>query len=300
MPSATSAPSLSQHNKRGLLLVHPRLHDPTPSNAGTFFRWTKLHFRDLLDVPDSGSGQATYALRFCAPDSDDKYTHNEKEGPLPKYMYTCVVSDIGYLKTDAYNEVSRKLNLEKTRDLEKGEEGVGFQDDAEGEAMVFNIADAKFAVYEEIGSPATTTETSFQALPTHLTTRGGVAPKSVLVAVHVDLPQGTTAMDVDAVPKALQSSLFNLIKTAVPPALKPYSSLYRWSGEDAQPDYHPLISKDGRGEWMVLVLLVDEEGKTLIREHAVMLVQGWVNEERGKLDGGKIEYGVWEGEVFMR
>ena len=143
-------------------------------------------------------------------------------------------------------------------------------------------------------------EPSFQMLPTHLTTKSGKGPKSVMVAVHVDLPQATTTIDVDTVPKALQSSLFTLVKAAVPPALEPYSSLYRWSGEDAQPEHHPLISKDGRGEWMVLLLLVDEEGKTLIREHAVMLVQGWVNEERGKLDGGKIEFGVWEGEVLMK
>ena len=298
MPSAISPPSPSQQTKQGLLLVQPRLRDVTPSNASTFFRWTKLHFRDLLNVPDTGSGQVTHALRFCAPESDDQYTHNEKEGSLPKYMYTCVVSDIGHLKADGYNGVSRKLNLEKTRDLEKGEEGVGFREDGEGGAMVFDIVDAKFAVYEEMGSPAM--EPSFQMLPTHLTTKSGKGPKSVMVAVHVDLPQATTTIDVDTVPKALQSSLFTLVKAAVPPTLEPYSSLYRWSGEDAQPEHHPLISKDGRGEWMVLLLLVDEEGKTLIREHAVMLVQGWVNEERGKLDGGKIEFGVWEGEVLMK
>ncbi|KAG9188624.1 hypothetical protein G6011_07329 [Alternaria panax] len=294
MPSAISP---SQHNRPGLLLVHPRLHDPVPSNAETFLRWTKLHFRDLLNVPDSGSGQVTHDLRFGAPDSDDNYTHSEKEGSLPKYMYTCVVSDVGFLKGDAYNDVSRKLNLEKTRELEKGEVAVGFQENGKGEAMVFDIVDAKFAVYEEVGSSGM--ETSYQELPTHLTTRGGMAPKSVMVAVHIDLPQNTTNTNIDTVPKALQSSLFTLVKAAVPPALKPYSSLYRWSGVEAQPDHHPLISKDGRGEWMLLLLLVDEEGKTLIREHAVMLVQGWVNEERGKLGGGEIEFGVWEGEILM-
>jgi hypothetical protein len=204
------------------------------------------------------------------------------------------VSDIAFLKGDAYAGVSRKLNLEKTRELEKGEEAVGYPEKGKDDTMVFDIVDAKFAVYEEVGSSGT--ETPFQTLPSHLTSRDGAGPKSVLVAVHVDLPSGT--MD-DTVPKTLQSSLFTLVKAAVPPALKPYSSLYRWSGVEAQPDHHPLISKDGRGEWMVLLLLVDEEGKTLIREHAVMLVQGWVNEERAKLGRGKIEFGVWEGEVLM-
>jgi hypothetical protein len=50
---------------------------------------------------------------------------------------------------------------------------------------------------------------------------------------------------------------------------------------------------------MILVLLVDEEGKTLVREHAVMLVNGWVEEEKGKLGAVGMEVGLWDGEVFM-
>ena len=127
--------------------------------------------------------------------------------------------------------------------------------------MVFDIVDAKFAVYEEMGSPAM--EPSFQMLPTHLTTKSGKGPKSVMVAVHVDLPQATTTIDVDTVPKALQSSLFTLVKAAVPPALEPYSSLYRWSGEDAQPEHHPLIRTDVRCAWMELLSLYDADWQVL-------------------------------------
>ncbi|CAG5172887.1 uncharacterized protein ALTATR162_LOCUS7540 [Alternaria atra] len=298
MSPSLVAPSPPQQ-KPGLLLVNPRLRDPNPDNADTFLRWTKLHARDLLNVPDSGSGHVTHGLRFCAPDSDDRYSHAEEDETMPKYLYTFPVSDITFLKGEAYNGVSRKLNLEKTRELESGEEAVGFPEQGKDEAMVFDIVDAKFAVYEEVESAWLGSEDSFQKLPTHLTSRGGTGPKSVLVVVHVDLPQAHTTTGVEIVPEALRSSLLNLVKAAVPPALKPYSSLYRWSGVEAQPDHHPLISKDGRGNWMVLLLLVDEEGKTLIREHAAMLVQGWVQEERGKLGGGKIDFGVWDGEVLM-
>ncbi|KAI4631633.1 uncharacterized protein J4E87_002339 [Alternaria ethzedia] len=127
----------------GLLLVHPRLHDPTPANATTFLRWTKLHFRDMLNIPDTGSGRVTQDLRFVAPEGDDGYTHThdkkkeEGEGgksAMPKYLYTCLMDDIAFLKTEPYMGVSRRLNLEKSRNLEEGEVGVGFlEEEEEGE-----------------------------------------------------------------------------------------------------------------------------------------------------------------------
>jgi hypothetical protein len=156
--------------KPGLLLVHPRLHDPTPTNATTFLRWTRLHFRDLLDMPDTGSGHVTRDLRFVAPDSDDAYTHKKEEDGAgeevmrPKYMYTCLVDNLAVLKGEAYNGVSRRLNLEKTRGLKNGEVGVEAQEEEGEEKMVFDIVDAKFAVYEEVESGSLGSET-FQNLP---------------------------------------------------------------------------------------------------------------------------------------
>ncbi|KAH6879018.1 hypothetical protein BKA58DRAFT_453237 [Alternaria rosae] len=303
--SPTPSPTTAQvRPKPGLLLVHPRLHDPTPSNATTFLRWTKLHFRDLLDMPDTGSGHVTQDLRFVAPEGDEAYTHNkEEEGEgkemLPKYLYTCLVNDIACLKGEAYAAVSRQLNLEKTRALGEGEVGVGFQEEQGKEKMVFDIVDAKFAVYEEVGGGGGGGgEMSFQRLPPHLTSRMGAAPKSVLIAVYGDVSL-EVGVDRDTVPQILHDSLLARFKAVVPPTLTPYSSLYKWAGVEAQPDNHPLIGKDGRGEWMVLLLLVDETGETLVRGHAVMLVEGWVEEERGKMGVGGIEFGVWEGEVFM-
>jgi hypothetical protein len=303
-PRHATMASPSPTPKPGLLLVHPRLHDPTPTNATAFLRWTKLHFRDLLDMPDTGSGSVTRDLRFVAPDSDDAYTHKKEEDgaggeiTCPKYMYTCLVNNLAVLKGEAYNGVSRRLNLEKTRGLKNGEVGVEAQEEEGEEKMVFDIVDAKFAVYEEVESGSLGSG-SFQNLPPHLTSRNGTAaPKSVLVAVYVDVPVGGNT-DLGDVPKTLHSSLLDCVKAAVPPALKLYSSLYRWAGIESQPDLHPLINNSGRREWMILVLLVDEEGKTLVREHAVMLVNGWVKEEKGKLGAVGMEVGLWNGEVFM-
>jgi len=261
----------------------------------------------MLNIPDTGSGHVTQDLRFVAPEGDDGYTHThdkKEQGEdgkraMPKYLYTCLMDDIAFLKTEAYMGVSRRLNLEKSRKLEEGEMGVGFLEEEEGEEkMVFDIVDAQFAVYEEVGGLGREGEKPFQRLPKHLTSRMGAAPKSVLVTVYIDVPLGV-GMDRDTVPQALHDSLLSRFKAVVPPALKPYLSLYRWAGVEAQPEAHPLIGKDGRGEWMVLLLLVDEEGETLVRGHAVMLVEGWVEQERGKAGVGGIEFGVWEGEVFM-
>jgi len=260
----------------------------------------------MLNILDTGCGRVTQDLRFVAPEGDDGYGHDKKEageggkGAMPKYFYTCLMDDIAFLKTEAYMGVSRRLNLEKSRNLEEGEVGVGFlEEEEEGEEkMVFDIVDARFAVYEEVGGLGREGEMPFQRLPKHLASRMGAAPKSVLVAVYIDVPLGVGA-ERDTVPRGLHDSLFARFKAVVPPALKPYSSLYKWAGVEAQPDSHPLIGKDRRGEWMVLLLLVDEEGETLVRGHAVMLVEGWVEQERGKVRDGRIEFGVWEGEVFM-
>ncbi|KAI4921273.1 hypothetical protein J4E85_008618 [Alternaria conjuncta] len=154
LPSRNPSPPPQARPKPGLLLVHPRLHDPTPANATTFLRWTKLHFRDMLNIPDTGSGRVTQDLRFVAPEDDDGYTHDKKEegedgkSAMPKYLYTCLMDDIAFLKTEAYMGVSRRLNLEKSRTLEEGEVGVGFLEEKEEgeEKMVFDIVDAQFAV----------------------------------------------------------------------------------------------------------------------------------------------------------
>lgn len=72
-----------------------------------------------------------------------------------------------------------------------------------------------------------------------------------------------------------------------------FSSVYKYAGNEAQPPGHPGI--DGvDGGWLVMVLLVGEEGK-------VGEIEGKVNEVLKK-EGvdGKGSWGVWVGELFMQ
>jgi hypothetical protein len=50
-------------------------------------------------------------------------------------------------------------------------------------------------------------------------------------------------------------------------------------------------------EWMVLMLVVDEEGNVLKREHVVKMVGDWMEGVSG--EGVEVEGGVWGGDVFM-
>jgi hypothetical protein len=156
---------------------------------------------------------------------------------------------------------------------------------------VFDIVDAKFAVFEEVQDGINT----LQTLPTSVK---GTAPKSCLVVLNIDFPPSAAE---ENIPQKLQAELLKLFEQA-PPSLKSYSSVYRWSGVEAQPNGHPLIDVEGSGEWMVFMLVVDEEGSTLNRGHLVKMVGGWVEGENGKRDereGVEVEFGVWDGEIFM-
>ncbi|OAL55899.1 hypothetical protein IQ07DRAFT_676141 [Pyrenochaeta sp. DS3sAY3a] len=283
----------------GITFVHPRLHTPSPSTASTFLRWTKLHFRDLLSqTPDASLGRQTKALRFAAPDDDAKYSHDVEKG-APPYFYQCVLDDVGLVLTEQYYGISRALNLEGTRELGGGEEPVG--DEREG-AMVWDVVDARFAVFEEVESCAFDGPKdigSYQNFPLHLTSSAGIppsAPLSLLIAISLTFP--TTTAD-PTIPRKLQSSLLNHF-SASPPNLTAYSSLYHWAGAESQPEHHPLIDAEVSGEWMIMLLVVDEEGKTLQRRHVNEQVGRWI----GGLDkegygGVDAHFGVWGGELLM-
>lgn len=69
---------------------------------------------------------------------------------------------------------------------------------------------------------------------------------------------------------------------------------------EAQPEHHPPIDCEASGEWMIVLLVVDEEGKTLDRRHVNEQVEKWIKgvdrEEYGSVD---TYFGVWSGELFM-
>jgi hypothetical protein len=160
--------------------------------------------------------------------------------------------------------------------------------------MVFDIVDAQFAVYEtvllDIGLP------TFQDLPTIFTSRNGVTLKKSSLVV-LDFEEAGDEMAARGKAVKMLEHLYNLASRE-PPCLETFSSVYKWSGEGAQPEGHPLIA-GGRGEWMVLFLVVDVIRDVRPRGHLVKEIEGWVGEEHGKGEGVEAGFGVWNREVFI-
>lgn len=140
--------------KSGIMLVHPRLKDPSAEMASTFKKWARLHFRDLINVPHE-AGPIHRITRFVAPtEPSSKYSHgdNDKLGP---YLITIHMDDISMVHGKGYLEdVTRRLDVENTRALGKDEEKVFEPGVGEGR-IVFEIVDAGFAIYEEVGNQGT-------------------------------------------------------------------------------------------------------------------------------------------------
>lgn len=290
----TSTPtSPAQPPIPGILLVHPRLLTPSPTTAATFLHWTKLHFRDLLRLDG-----VTRAMRFSAPETDTGYSHaldGEEGNKLPAYVYMCVLDDVRVVKGAPYYGVSRRLRLDEENGEKENEgkaqrDGDDGQDNEEDKSMIFDIVDAKFAVYEKLAD-----RTRTKPFPLPLTATSAKM-KCVLACVSI---AGASGDATDNVPQMLHDSLFDKVNAAVPEALTTYSCLYRWAGEDAQPEMHPLIDIGGTGQWMVAVWVVDEKGKTLVREKVCALVEGWVGDCATVERAGKVGFGVWDGEFIM-
>ncbi|RMZ66749.1 calcium calmodulin-dependent kinase [Pyrenophora seminiperda CCB06] len=179
----------------GILLVHPRLITPSPATAATFLHWTKLHFRDMLRLEG-----ITCAMRFSAPEEDPRYSHavdDEGSGKLPMYLYMCLLSELDVVRGAPYYAVSRKLKLDEEEEEEEGKDEEDKEN--EDESMVFDIVDAKFAVYEKLGGATTRT-------------MGGKMKCAVIcVSISPDSPSSSTTTDTDmsGIAKSLHDSLLD-------------------------------------------------------------------------------------------
>lgn len=282
----------------GVLLVHPRLRSPNESNVETFHRWTKLHFNDLLNIPaDASSGADIDAcVRGVAPEGAIDYSHEEKAGMKPAYMYTCFLGDIGVVKSQPYYNVSRKLNLEQTRSLGKNEKPVEYHDK---KAMVFDIVDTKFAVYEEI-KRATASWRLRDAVSS--ASSSGIS-RDMIIRVNLRTPN---MWDLQLAKKAADHLEINLESTGFGVMTRTGMVLYRWAGKEAQPDEHPLIDEEGRAEWMILMFaecspLSSYEDSIPAAKDAIGkclqdFAKGIGNHETDKL----FECGVWMAEPHNR
>ncbi|KAF1912514.1 hypothetical protein BDU57DRAFT_597993 [Ampelomyces quisqualis] len=252
-----------------LMICHPTLHNPTPDNAATFLRWTKLHNRDLLDLPATSHGdKITRALRFAKANAT---------GASGEYFYTILSTRGAVWHSPQYRARSTRLDLENTRVLGEGEEGVGC---ALGD-MVWDICEAKFCIYEEVRSGGV--GGAGHGYADH--PRGG--GEKWVVGVSLDGDEG----EVERVWK----ELVVYVQRGVGEEGKVYSSLYKHGGKEAQPDKHPEIAGDriGGGKWLVLVLIVDEKG-----DKGEGDIEGLV-EDWGKDQGEGVTAGVWKEELDM-
>ena len=233
----------------GLLLTHPRLRSPNQENAETFERWTRLHFKDLFDMPaDASSGaKVDICIRGTAPEDESGYSHEEKPSRQPAYLYACLVGDINILKSQPYYSISRKLNLEQTRPLGELEKPVGYKGN-DKEAMVFDIVDAKFAVYEAVNdairSPRSSDEIVCFPYPT------------LMIRINVLRPDMTPGKDPATIAEKLDAHLKIVCQWP-----KINAAVYRWAGKGAQPNEHPPIAREGNAEWMILALVHDVVGE---------------------------------------
>ncbi|KAF2025218.1 hypothetical protein EK21DRAFT_117007 [Setomelanomma holmii] len=270
----------------GIMLVNPRLHDPTSQNADTFERWTKLHFRDLLtdlSDPEHSGSHVTRTLRFVASDVNSKYGHGA--GTESQYLYTIRTLHIPVFRTPSYYAISRRLDLENTRNLLDGEEEVGCEEGS----MVWDIVNASFSIFEEADTGSDIP--AYSNLPAANGSVDGIR----LIGI------GLNGLGDHGV-KALFGGLLHYLKSNTGEGLQLYASLYHNVGADAQPDMHPRISADvvGGAEWLFLAAIefpYSEDEKLEDR------VAKWVDEARGVGKDGvseyRINFGVWSREVDM-
>ncbi|EMD66908.1 hypothetical protein GGP41_005454 [Bipolaris sorokiniana] len=297
--------------KPGMLLVHPRLLHESGDFSPYFWRWTKLHFRDMLNMSSDkdSDGKVTSCLRFARSDEGNGYGHNPEVDTKPMFVYACLVDNLDILKSKAYDDVSRVLNLETTRELGEDEYPVGYSGrlEQEGkEATVFDIVSAKFAVYEDIPTGGGAT---FQNLPPDLLSPSGTMPDTLstyLIAVNVGLP--VTAGD-DM--RKISDMLLGRLRKLLPNFIKTYSSLYRWKGREAQPKDHPFTDAEKNAGWMFMICVSGPIGPFSditewipkdVFDRAVGSLGYGVDVQVGEMVGKDVprSYGIWEGNIFMR
>lgn len=254
----------SQTKNPGIMLVRTRIITPRSFTRDQYHAWTRLHFKDLLDM--SSSSSCTLTTRFTATE------------PVPlgdqwnwPYFNTIHLPDIGILQGKEYSEVSRALDLENTRALVDGESPVGKP------GLIFNVVDAAFAVYEEEPMEKDPDIKSYQNLP---------VPSNSNKAVY---PNYATSAFVNSVLLCIPNpaSPVALLKQLSGPTCQIYADLYCKSPAKAHPPHHPVIQDQPEHLLFVLVVPkgVDEEG-----------IEAWKKEVKSaELEGA----GVWDVETVM-
>ncbi|KAJ8115071.1 hypothetical protein OPT61_g3187 [Boeremia exigua] len=288
--------------KSGIMLVRPSLHSQTDENTATFKRWTVMHFNDLLHCPPatpSGKG-IIRALRYTNTDG--------------QLLYIIHADDLSIWQTSPYYAVSRRLDLESTKEVASEESAVLSADQDFGdEPMVWHLVDAAFGIFEEhVTSQSGEGEGgSYHSLPDSLLLNqekkiGG--PQCVFITLTYTSSSGFQGEDDIAPPKQLtqlQSHALKALSVEYSHDRHIYTSVYRHRPE-AQPDMHPTIAEgaDGCGSWVACIFAEGEAGeavRTKFHTDLEHLIQDAMAKERVEERNGDwgVKVGVWKGEVFM-
>lgn len=296
------------NQRPGVMIVRPTLHEQTEENAATFKRWTVMHFQDLLSLSQSASKTEGISRAI-------RYTNTAGE-----LFYTIHVDNISILKSSAYYAVSRRLDLENTRNVENGEEAVLPKSNDLGlgvEPMIWQLVNAEFGIFQEHMSSNTAQDAQewshpYQSLDLSLVSSRGAspfAPPCLLVTLTFN-SSAVSSDEKEAQPPQclldLQISAISHLASDHSTNGKIYSSIYRHI-PGAQPDMHPTITKgaDGNGVWVVCILIegkVDGVMRTRLKEgldesmNAIKKRDGETNE--GSV-GWDVKMGIWEGELFV-
>jgi hypothetical protein len=162
--------------------------------------------------------------------------------------------------------------------LKAGEEPV----ECEEGMMVWNVCDAKFAIYEELRSDTIGRSRLYQELP-------DLEGRNQLIAVG--MPGAETEI------RKLYANLLEQVDSSLGNSATLFSSLYRHGGKEAHPDMHPEIGSDhiGGSQWLMIVLVVNQGVRKTRDERMEKLVGEWVKEK----GTAEMKYGVWYGEVDL-
>lgn len=294
------SPANSNNIKQpGIMIVRPSLQSHTPSNAATFKRWTIMHFPDLLNLaPKTADTQGiSRAMRYT----------NDK-GSL---FYTIHADDVAVWQTPAYYAVSRRLDLESTRGVEKGEEAVMSAPMDAGlgeEPMVWQLVNAEFGIFKEEQPPSHLEQAkhaSYHSIPlTCFSTRGDTPAAPACLLVVLTCASDAAGEDVSE-PQRLLDGVVDYLAVHYASGANIYASLYRHL-PGAQPHMHPVIAegREGNGQWVGCALVEtgsDEAGRARLtrqlEDWCVKRKSQEYTEVRGEQWGVKV--GVWSGEVFM-
>ncbi|KAF3001927.1 hypothetical protein E8E13_006735 [Curvularia kusanoi] len=251
----------------------------------------------MLSLPkDEALGSVTSVLRYTRMTED----HGEE------YFHTNMLDDVRLLKTEAFKDISKRLDLENTRELHEDEEPVLRTGDKRmgTEPMANSIVIGSVGLFEEMHNADLDRLkdqcSSYQEFPLKLgSLQNALDYKLVTLTIIARGPAETPVQNI----RRIHSSLVSFLGTATQELLQ--TSLYGHNSV-AQPVDVPAISEGehGGGQWVACVLIRGDADEKLLNA-GLPGVEGQVEEWSkrvmldGSLEGVDIKTAVWTGDIFM-